>query len=113
VKAVDILDILIILLMVSGVFFFAVGTLGLWRFPDVYSRAHASTKCDTLGCGLILLGLILRMGFTLPSLKLVLIVGLVWLTNATAAHVIGKAAFNRDYPMVQGTYRWNYQGKGE
>lgn len=109
----EILDIIVVFLMVSGVFFFAVGTLGLWRFPDVFSRAHASTKCDTLGCGLIMLGLVLRMGFSLSSVKLFLIVGFVWLTNATAAHVIGKAAFTRNYPMASGTRKWNYQGKGE
>jgi len=107
------MDIITIILMVTGVFFFAVGTLGLLRFPDVFARAHASTKCDTLGCGLVLLGLILRTGFTLASLKLFLIVGFVWLTNATAAHVIGKAALNRNYPMIKGTHKWNYLGRGE
>lgn len=108
-----ILDYLFGFLLIAGVFFFGVGTLGLWRFPDVFARAHASTKCDTLGCGLILLGLTLRMGISASTIKLILIVGFVWVTNATAAHVIGKAAFNRGYPMTEGTRRWNYRGKGE
>lgn len=100
-------------LMVLGVFFFAVGTIGLWRFPDVYSRAHATTKCDTLGAGLILIALALRLGFDAATLKLFVIVALVWITNATAAHVIGKSAYKSQYPMTGGTYKWNYHGKGE
>jgi|SRR5690554_1784440 len=109
----DIRDILVLVLMAGGVFFFAIGTLGLWRFPDVFSRAHASTKCDTLGCGLILLGLVLRMGISRASLELALIIGFIWITNATAAHLIGKAAYRNDYPMTPGTFKWNFQDKGE
>lgn len=107
------MNVLVIFLMVAGVFFFTVGTLGLWRFPDVYSRIHASTKCDTLGCGLILLGLAVRMGFTWDSIKLALIMGFIWLTNTTAAHVIGKVALNRKYPMTDDTVKWNYLGRGD
>lgn len=109
----EIKDILIVVLMVTGVFFFAVGALGLWRFPDVYSRAHATTKCDTLGAGLILLALGLRLGISMTSLKLVIIIAMVWITNATAAHAIGRAAFKSQYPMTTGTFKWNYRGKGE
>ncbi|MEH6389106.1 cation:proton antiporter [Pseudomonas profundi] len=43
-----------------GGFFFVAGTLGLLRFPDIYSRLHAVTKADTLGLGLVALGLGLR-----------------------------------------------------
>lgn len=46
--------------LVLGSFFFVAGTLGLLRFPDVYSRLHAVTKADTLGLGLVVLGLSLR-----------------------------------------------------
>lgn len=106
------MDVLVLVLMASGVFFFAVGTIGLWRFPDVFARAHATTKCDTLGAGLILLALALRLGFCQSSLKLMVIIVLVWVTNATAAHIIGRAAYRNQYPMVRGTRRWTYQGKG-
>ena len=40
-------DIIIVILLVSGIFFFTMGVIGLIRFPDVYSRMHATTKCDT------------------------------------------------------------------
>lgn len=106
-------NIVCLVLMVIGVLFFALGTLGLWRFPDVFSRVHSTTKCDTLGCGLILLALGIKTGFSSATFKLVMILAFIWLTNATAAHVIAKAAFNGNYPMVKGTARWNYLGKGE
>jgi multicomponent Na+:H+ antiporter subunit G len=101
------------ILMVIGVFFFAMGTLGLWRFPDVYSRAHASTKCDTLGGGLILLALALKMGFTPAAFKFIVIVLLLWITNATAAHTIGRSAYKNKYPMREGSFTWKYQGGDE
>ncbi|MTI95596.1 MAG: monovalent cation/H(+) antiporter subunit G [Firmicutes bacterium] len=105
------IDILVVILMVIGAFFFFVGALGLWRFPDVYSRAHATTKCDTLGGGLIILALALRLGSVTDALKLIAIIILIWITNATAAHVIGRAAYNNRYPHVEGTYKWNYHGE--
>lgn len=51
-----VLDIISAALMITGAFFFTVGTLGLIRFPDVRSRLHALTKADNLGLGLVLSG---------------------------------------------------------
>ncbi|MBW2564499.1 MAG: monovalent cation/H(+) antiporter subunit G, partial [Deltaproteobacteria bacterium] len=50
-------DILFVLFMVGGLFFFTTATLGLLRFPDFFSRLHATGKGDTLGVFLSLLGL--------------------------------------------------------
>ena len=47
-------------LMIAGALFFLAGTLGLLRFPDVYTRLHALTKADNVGLGLILSGLALQ-----------------------------------------------------
>jgi multicomponent Na+:H+ antiporter subunit G len=82
--------------MVGGLFFFFVGTVGLIRLPDVLTRMHATTKCDTLGAGLIVLGVVLYLGFTLASLKALLILAFIWLTNPTAAHIIAKAVVQKD-----------------
>lgn len=83
-------------LMVGGLFFFFVGTVGLIRLPDVLTRMHATTKCDTLGAGLIVLGVVLYLGFTFASLKALLILAFIWLTNPTAAHIIAKAVVQKD-----------------
>lgn len=84
---------MILLLLAGGAFFFLVGTVGLIRLPDAFTRMHATTKCDTLGAGLILLALIFHQGFHQISLKLLVILAFIWLTNPTAAHIIAKAAY--------------------
>jgi len=52
-------DLISLTFMVGGLFFFFVGTVGLIRLPDVLTRMHATTKCDTLGAGLIVVGVVL------------------------------------------------------
>lgn len=80
-------------LMCVGAFFFFVGTLGLLRFPDFYSRTHGATKCDTVGAGSILLGLCLLRGFEADVLKILAIAALVLLTSPTAGHALARAAY--------------------
>ena len=95
----------------AGVFFFAVGVAGLLRFPDIYSRLHATTKCDTLGAGLVLVGLAIQ-GTADIVLKLVIIVFLLWITNPTAAHVIARASLLSGIPQVKGSFEMNFtQGR--
>lgn len=79
--------------IISGVFFFLVSTVGLLRLPDVYTRLHATSKGDTLGAGLSLIGVILYLGWTLTSLKLLMVIIFIWITSPTASHLIGKAAY--------------------
>ena len=95
------LDLVALILLVLGMFFFFIGVVGLFRFPDAYTRLHATTKCDTLGCGLVLLSLILYQGFSAPSIKLALMIIFIWISNPTAAHAIAKAAYSVDIPMVK------------
>ncbi|MDP2813234.1 MAG: monovalent cation/H(+) antiporter subunit G [Erysipelotrichaceae bacterium] len=90
------LEIIAILFLLGGAFFFFVGTTGLIRMPDVFCRMHATTKCDTLGTGLILVGLMIFNGLSMISLKLLLILIFVWLTNPTAAHIIAKAEYKKE-----------------
>ena len=88
-----ILKILTILFLSVGAFFFLIGTIALLRFPDVYTRLHAITKCDTVGLGLILVGLMLHEGATLASVKMVFIIIFVFLTGPTAAHALARASY--------------------
>lgn len=79
-------------LLCAGAFFFLAGTVGLLRFPDVYTRLHALTKVDSLGLGLLVLGLALRAGSAAALAKLVLIWVLVIAASATAAYLIASRA---------------------
>ncbi|ACB84099.1 monovalent cation/H(+) antiporter subunit G [Natranaerobius thermophilus] len=97
------LDILIILLLISGTFFFFIGVVGLIRLPDVYTRMHATTKCDTLGAGLLLLALILAQPLTIATLKTVFIIVFIWITHPTAAHIIARASYHTRMPQYPDT----------
>ncbi|HDP95548.1 MAG TPA: monovalent cation/H(+) antiporter subunit G [Candidatus Aminicenantes bacterium] len=86
-------SIIAIFLISLGTFFMAVGSVGLIRLPDFYCRAHAQGKVDTLALILIILGLMVYEGFTLNSVKLLLIVAFVVLTNPTGTNALTNAAY--------------------
>jgi multicomponent Na+:H+ antiporter subunit G len=83
------------LLLVLGAFFFLAGTLGLLRFPDVYTRLHALTKADNVGLGLIVLGLSLQADSLIEVAKLLLIWLLVLISGSSVAHLIAKSALQK------------------
>ncbi|MFT5188205.1 MAG: multicomponent Na+:H+ antiporter subunit G [Verrucomicrobiales bacterium] len=87
-----ILNTVTILLLTAGAAFFIAGTVGLLRFPDVYSRLHALTKCDNLGLGFIALGLAIQSPSWIIALKIIGIWILVLVASATAAHLIARRA---------------------
>lgn len=87
-------DLLSWLALLGGVFFVVVGGIGMLRLPDFYTRIHAAGITDTLGAGLILLGLMLQGGWTQATIKLILILLFLWLTSPTAAHALVKAALS-------------------
>lgn len=91
------IDLISKILIVSGLFFFLVGTVGILRFPDALTRAHGAAKADTLGAVLCIFGLVLQSGFSAVTLKLVLIVCFLWTANPTATHMIAKAIYSKDF----------------
>lgn len=88
-------ELLTALFVVSGALFFVSGTLGLLRFPDVYTRLHALTKADNLGLGLVLAGLALQAPSATAVLKLLLIWLLIMLAGASSAHLVARAALQQ------------------
>ncbi len=86
------LDVMALVCLIGGLFFLFVGTVGLLRLPDIYNRLHATTKCDTLGAGLVLLSLILQSSLAV-GIRLFLLIIFILATNPTAAHVIARAAY--------------------
>jgi multicomponent Na+:H+ antiporter subunit G len=80
------------IVLLVGVLFFAVGTIGVLRFPDVYTRVHALTKADNLGLGLVVLALMPSMGSIPGALKLLLVWALVLAASATSGHLVARRA---------------------
>jgi multicomponent Na+:H+ antiporter subunit G len=87
------IDIISLILLASGTIFFLAGTLGLLRFPDVYTRLHALTKADNIGVGFIIIALCLQAESWFAVGKLLLIWFLVFLTGASVSHLVAKNAF--------------------
>ena len=81
-------------LVLGGCFFTVVGAFGLVRLPDVYTRVHSAGVVDTAGAGLLLLGLTLYGGFTIVSIKLVLILVFIFFTSPTATNALANSLYS-------------------
>lgn len=79
-------------LLIVGAFFYATGTVGLLRFPDVYCRLHALAKADNLGLGFVLLGLALQAESIAAGLKLLIIWPLALAASASVSYAIARRA---------------------
>jgi len=88
-------ELLTLILILAGAVFFLAGTVGLLRFPDVYTRLHALTKADNVGLGLVVTGLVLQAESWAAMGKLLLIWLLVLLASASVAHLVARTALRK------------------
>lgn len=86
------LDIVSGILLIAGVFFGLSGAMGLFRFPDFYTRVHAASVTDSVAAILILGGLLLQTSFDLNTAKLLFILAFLLITSPTASHALVKSA---------------------
>ena len=89
-----ILEILSWISILGGLFFMIVGTVGVVRMPDVYTRLHAAGMTDTMGAGLLLLGMCFQAGLTLVLVRLVLIYAFLLFTSPISTHALASAALS-------------------
>ena len=88
-------ELLTLILILAGAVFFLAGTVGLLRFPDVYTRLHALTKADNVGLGLVVAGLVLQAESWAAMGKLLIIWLLVLLASASVAHLVARTALRK------------------
>lgn len=88
-----VLDIVSWICLISGSAFCVIGGLGLIRLPDFYSRMHGAGITDTLGAGLVLIGLMFQGGGSLVTVKLVMILIFALIASPTSTHALAKAAY--------------------
>lgn len=96
-----ILTAIIYLLLAIGVFFNILAGVGLLRFPDVYTRLHAGTKCTTFG-SIFIIGSVILIGLktwylgdangSVLTIHSAVALIAILLTNPTGAHAIARAA---------------------
>ena len=80
-----------------GTVFLFLGSLGIFRLPDVYNRLQAGTKCTTLGAVMTIVG----VGITQPEwlLKTLVIALFILITNPISSHALGRAARKSGVPL--------------
>lgn len=83
---------LAIFLVVIGLLTMLVGSIGIIRLPDFFTRTHAASMVDTTGIILLLVGLAIYESGMLSSGKLLLAIGFVAMTNPVAGHALARAA---------------------
>ncbi len=88
-------DVLSWIFLLGGSFFAVVGGIGVLRMPDLFTRLHAAGITDTMGAGLILTGLMFQGGFTTVTVKLILILGFLWISSPVSTYALARATLTR------------------
>ena len=88
----NIIKILSWILMVIGLLFCAIGVLGMFRMPDLFSKQHAAGLIDTLGFLSISFSLALQGGLSVISLKIILLGFLASFLSAPICNAFIKSA---------------------
>ncbi len=98
------MSVLVVALVLVGLFFLVVAAIGMIRFPDVYTRAHALGVTDTLGAFFLLTGLAVYQGLTLNAVKTLVVLVLLFLFNPVISHATLRAA------LREGLKPWTKEG---
>ena len=89
--------------LVLGGFFCVVGALGLNRMPDLFTRMHATSVSDTMGVGLLVVGMLSQTDDWTVAVRLVIIVVVLYVTGAVATHALARAALHDgEKPLLAG-----------
>jgi multicomponent Na+:H+ antiporter subunit G len=89
-------DVITVILLLVGCFFFLAGTLGILRFPDLFSRLHALTKADNLGLGFIAAGMAVHIASPWAALKIFFIWFFTLLASSTSCYLIARFQREQD-----------------
>lgn len=92
-------------LILFGAVFAFIGSVGLVRLPDFFTRLHAPTKATTLGIGSILVGSVIHMSLQGHALSLheLLIALFLFISAPITAHLLAKTALHHELPPHPGT----------
>lgn len=97
------IEIIAKIFLVVGAFFSLVGSIGIIRMPDVYNRIHSETIVVVGGTVLLMIGVIILKGFSLFSLKALLIAIFLFVTNPVSSHALARSAHKSKAELWSGT----------
>jgi multicomponent Na+:H+ antiporter subunit G len=104
------MKIIALILISIGVLFNLLGCIGLLRLPDVYNRLQAATKCVTLGCCSILLGVLFHFGFSDAGIKALIAIPLLFFSSTVAAHALIRGTYHFGVKMSDKSVKDDYKG---
>lgn len=87
-------DVITTVSLILGGLFFLAGTVGLLRFPDVYTRLHALTKADSLGLGLVVFALAWQVESWFDVGKLFFVWSMVMLSSTVCCYLVARSALD-------------------
>lgn len=96
-------EIVVVALAGLGTVFILLSVVGLLRMPDLYMRIQATTKATTLGLLLVMAALSVHFAQPGETVKAVLVILFLFLTQPIAAHMIARAGYRTDVPLWEGS----------
>jgi multicomponent Na+:H+ antiporter subunit G len=88
-----------------GSAFTLTGAVGLMRMPDIFTRMHAASVTDTAGAGLLVFGMMLQAGFSLTTLKLMILLFLFFFTGPVVTHALAQTCLHENIQPLLGDKR--------
>ena len=106
-------DIVVGLMLLVGATFVLTASIGVLRFPDVYTRMHSASKAGTLGSGVVLLALGIYSAELSVFSRALAGIAFFLLTAPISAHLIARAAYLTGTKPWQGTVIDEYAKNSE
>ncbi|HLP71916.1 MAG TPA: monovalent cation/H(+) antiporter subunit G [Bacteroidales bacterium] len=98
-----------LIFIITGILFNLLGCIGIIRLPDTYNRLQAATKCVTLGCCSILLGVSIHFGFNGDGLKALLAIPILFLGSTVAAHALIRGTYHFGIKLGEKSVKDDYR----
>ncbi len=92
------------IVVAAGLLLIAGGALGLLRFPDLYTRLHASNVADVVGSVVVVLGLAIVAPDWGVAVRLLLLAALLMALGPTLTHLVAQAAHAAGLAPIAGRY---------
>lgn len=96
---------LIVFFIAVGVLFIVVTAIGLFRLPDLYTRAHAASKSATLGVMCILIGVFLHFWLVEGHFNARILLGIlfIFITGPVGGHIMSRSSYIAGVKPWEGT----------
>ncbi len=97
------MQVLISILILIGCLFIFLAALGVYRFPDLFSRLHAASKAASFGLSCLVLGVIFYLKDFRVTVEGVIVIFFTYLTLPIASHLIARASYFLRTPCWKAT----------